>query len=198
LVIDNSRYRVIPVEEDVRVLLVDGEPAVDETERETFFLRFALDAGDDRLEAIGPRFSPFAIETVGPDLPPNIELDGYSVVILANVAQIAPASLAQLERFVADGGSLLVFLGDNIDPEFYQEHLHRSGEGLLALPLGPEVGDADAPVYLQFVSTSHPVARYFEEQKDRSYLLGGVVPFFRYFRFVEPRVAAGEPRPNVE
>lgn len=197
LVIDNSRYRVIPVEEDVRVLLVDGDPSVEETERETFFLQFALEAGDEDLAAIGTRFSPFETETIGPESLGSVDLDEYSVVIFANVAQVAPAALASLERFVADGGSLLVFLGANVDRDFYNEHLYQDGKGLLALPLGPERGDDETPVYFQFVSTGHPVARYFEEQQDRSYLIGGVVPFYHYFRFEEPEPEPDRPMPDV-
>ena len=190
LVVDNRRFLVVPVQEDVGVLLVDGDPTIEATERETFFLEFALSPKDDDLGALGNRFTPFLPSTITVDQMSDIDWKKFSVVVLANVAEVPKAAITGLERYVAEGGALVVFLGENVRPEFYNEFLYKDGSGLLPLEMGVRRGDRRTPVHLQFAAPNHPVARYFEEHKASSYLQGGVVSFYEYFQFAEPTTSA--------
>ncbi|MCZ6794671.1 MAG: BatA domain-containing protein [Planctomycetota bacterium] len=192
LVVDNRRFLVVPVQEDVEVLIVDGDPAANPVDRETFYLELALQPKDDDLGVLGARFTPFLPEYITDDQLGDVEdFTRYSVVVLANVAEVPIPALGKLKSFVADGGALLVFLGDNVRTEFYNEHLYeQDGEGLLPLRLGDRRGDRSAPVHLQFIAPTHPVVRYFEEHKKGSYLKSGIVSFFYYIQVSSPEPAS--------
>ncbi|GIT29616.1 MAG: hypothetical protein Ct9H300mP1_16620 [Planctomycetaceae bacterium] len=83
-------------------------------------------------------------------------LDDVRLVILANVETLPEAAVGKLERFVDRGGSLLVFLGDQAVPAFYNNQLadpSRSRGSLLPARLAgsgpkgnPSAGDDQPPV----------------------------------------------------
>ena len=52
LVIDNKRFLAVEVRDEIEVLLVDGDPAVDPLETETFYLQTALQPRDDALAVL--------------------------------------------------------------------------------------------------------------------------------------------------
>lgn len=184
LVTDNRRHLVVEVREDIEILMVDGEPAIDTVERETFFLETALrpGEGDDDL---APRFSPFLPEYLTTDQLADIDWDRYSAAILANVDDVGAQAMLRLRRFVAEGGALMVFLGGNVDADRYNELFASEEEPLLPGRLREVRGDRETPVFIQFDDPSHPVARFFGEHEDRSYLAEAIVSFYRYFR-LEP------------
>lgn len=109
LPLDNERYAVAVVRDQIKVLCVDGDPAPPPAGGATAFLAKAL------APRPGSRFAA-TIETV-----PWVELDrkqpaGYDVIVLANVPSIRQEKAAELATFVARGGGLIVFLGDKIIP----------------------------------------------------------------------------------
>ena len=50
---------------------------------------------------------------------------------MANIPKLQGKSLSDLEKFVRDGGGLLVFGGPDCDLDWYNRDFHRKGEGLL-------------------------------------------------------------------
>jgi hypothetical protein len=197
LVVDNSRYLVVHVAEEVGVLLVDGDPAADPLNRETFHLELVLEPHDDDAGALGRRYTPFQPHYITADQLTDIDWKRYAVVILANVAEVPAEELSRLERYVAEGGALMVFLGSNVQPGGYNEAFHREGAGLLPLRLGEVRGSDRTPVYLQFHDQAHPVARYFEQHQEETYLLRGIIPFYRYLRAIEPAGADAAAPPGL-
>ena len=186
LVLDNRRFLVVPVEDDVEVLLVDGDPAAELVDRETFYLEQALKPTDDDLGALGGRYTPFLPHYITDDQLGDIDLDRFSVVILANVPEVPKPVVSALKAYVREGGALMVFLGENVRADHYNEQFFEGEKGLLPLPLGDRWGDRETPVNLQFFDPGHPVARYFEEQKKRSFLHGGIVSFYHYVKVEQP------------
>ena len=147
--VDDSRSLAVNVQDHSRVLLVDGDPRDDPVEAETFFLGTALDPGGDSGSGIEVR--------VVSDLGLNEqELDGFNVVWLCNVARPADEVIERLERFAADGGGVVFFLGDQIEPTRYNEAFYRDGEGLLPLALGEISGDPDRPDGVFLADDTHP------------------------------------------
>src|SRR5581483_3741515 len=65
----------------------------------------------------------------------NKPLDKFQAVYLLDVGHLDQPAIDSLEKYVAAGGGLGIFLGDNCRPAFYNEKLHREGEGLFPLPL---------------------------------------------------------------
>ncbi len=183
LVVDNKRFFTVDVRDEIEILLVDGDPAVDPLERETFYLQTALQPRDDAMTALGGRVTPFQPVNIAADLLRDVEWKRFSMVVLANVAEVPSQELASLRRYVAEGGLLVVFMGSNVDPQTYNRLFHAPGpEKLLPFEVVEERGDSLSPVYLQFSDSSHPVADYFFQHKERTELHRALVPFYRFMK----------------
>ena len=135
---DNLRFLALYVYDQVRVLVVDGDPRPGPYESESDFLRLALSPVDlDQPDA------PFLVDTEVRTLEEmeGVRLADYQVVVLANVAGVSPAMAARLARFVGDGGGLIIFLGDQVDLRDYNDVLYAGGRGLLPARLTGLVGN---------------------------------------------------------
>ena len=82
---------------------------------ELFFLRLALTAAPEGAN------SPVSLETVSPAGLADVDVSKYPLVIVANAEQFPEAAVKKLEDFASDGGSVLFFLGDKVNPAFYNE-----------------------------------------------------------------------------
>ncbi|MFQ5591890.1 MAG: BatA domain-containing protein [Phycisphaerae bacterium] len=168
---DDVRYLGADVAGAVGVLIVDGEPSADSFDDEVSLLATAL-----RPEGELPSGIDLAIVDEV-DLE-DANLDGFHVVILANVHRVSDPAVDALERFVRGGGGLIIFLGDQVDPSLYNATLYRDGEGLLPAELGEIIIPA-GEAHLVIVDALHPALRGLSQEGDP---LGiGRVPFKRYF-----------------
>ncbi len=116
LVADNRRYFSFEVLEAVNVVAVNGAPSSIRRNDELFFLRAALSAGGDET-------NPIEVRSVRVNAFQAVPLEEVRLVVLANVELLPEAAVAKLERFVDGGGSLLVFLGNQVQPAFYNKRL---------------------------------------------------------------------------
>lgn len=100
----------------VRVLLVDGDPRETRHDDEVFYLEAALRAlGEGRLR--------ISVQVVaGGDLQ-SAALDALDVVILAHVATLRRPVVRSLTKFVRRGGGLLITLGSQVSPQYYNQVL---------------------------------------------------------------------------
>ena len=112
LAFDNLRHVAVMVDEQIPVLIIDGRPSGTPILAGSYFLDAAL-----RLAPTGEKFegSPYQTTVVsledGASLP---DLKAFQVVALTNVADVSKSDAAKLQSFVAAGGGLLVFCGDNV------------------------------------------------------------------------------------
>ncbi len=142
LPIDDRRWVHATLRDEVRVLLVDGDPRTVRHDDELFYLEAALRPGDredsgtsvrsitaEELAGIDPRLHPAAPHPG--ETPParSIDLNDFDVVVLANVAALAPERVAILADWVRAGGGILVAPGDRVDPAAYDRTM---------LPLMPQ------------------------------------------------------------
>lgn len=138
LAADDRRSLAVRAIQEVRVLLVDGDPGAEPRDAETFFLRHAL-------VPVSPSEQPnYFIKTTrigAPELP-TARLDDFDAVVLANVASFSEPTARQLEQYVRRGGGLMIFLGDKITTAFYNQEL-AGKHGLLPATLGPSRGNAE-------------------------------------------------------
>lgn len=148
---DNTRYLSADVSESIRVLVVDGEPAPDRYDDEVTFLMTAL-----RPEgALASGLAPVVMDETEWE---DANLHEFHLVILANVHRISEPMVERLERFVREGGGLLIFAGDQTNGDLYNVALHREGEGLLPVTLTEVQRPAEA-VHLVVTDRLHPVLR---------------------------------------
>ncbi len=129
LPVDNSRWRAVPVSRALRILMVNGERSADPYNDEVYLLTVAL-----RPE--GSQFSGNEVVVIEDNELAQAGLADFHVVMLANVYGITDEAAERLHRYVADGGGLAIFVGDQVDPEVYDRLLFRDGQGLLPGRLG--------------------------------------------------------------
>ena len=150
--IDNARYYLATVPEAQRVLIVDSRAKRARLERDSGLLAAAVSpprgAGRDKVSA-------FLATVRTPDELSLENLSDYRVIILTNLSALPSQMVSALESFVAEGGSLMVTLGDAVVPFECNRKLYRDGRGLLPCAIketgGPVTGQAlalefDAPV----------------------------------------------------
>lgn len=110
--IDNRRYLRTELREEVRVLLVDGDPRTIRYEDELFYLTAALRPGD-RGDS-GTILSTCTVDELD-----RLQLDEFDVIALVNVRAMDEIRVARLSSWVQDGGGLLVAAGANVDADAY-------------------------------------------------------------------------------
>jgi hypothetical protein len=156
-----------------RVLLVTGPNRADGGVDEGYYLRAALTlpAYDQALNIPGD--TPAAGKSIDlqelrqADLS-ALRLEGIDVVVLANCGKITPLQGACLRNFVAGGGGLLIFPGDQVEAANYNEMFSvpgLPGQRLMDIEVRPPEGDPDnAETFerLGRIDFSHPALRVFE------------------------------------
>ena len=160
LSIDNSRYFPFHPSQNIQVLVVDGDPETISHQSESFYLERALNPFSVSLSHIDPTVSTLA------ELPLR-NLSDFSVIILANVRELPSGYELELEKFVLNGGALLLGMGDQVDPKYFNERLGN----LLPVRLESQYQANEGALHLLLKNNSHPVMQVFspkalEEMRD--------------------------------
>ena|GEM_PF-925552 len=170
---DNIRYLSASAADRFRVLVVTGGPLDDPAVRsEVAFAILALDpwggigllsgdaAGSADAEALRRELAEglqlFAVETIPEsDLGQVARIDTDAVLLL-NVGRLSATAAELLERYQAEGGSIMIALGDRVDPRLYNNQvLSRLGQ----LRLENVAGDLQSDTYfsLRPAVTGHAI-----------------------------------------
>jgi hypothetical protein len=173
---DHVRDVVIEVRKKVPVLLVDGRgPAsVKEERSDSYHIDNAFQSSR-AFEAI-----PKTLDELE-----AMDLSDYPTIWLVNVPEIRSDKLiGKLQDYVERGGSIAFFLGDKINPKFYNEVLHKQHDGLFPMmiadrPTEPLTEDEkkdrkqkDEQPKILFPDPLHPVVKE------------GLAPYSPSFRFL--------------
>jgi len=128
LVMDDARWTVASVRRRVEVLVVDGDPSPRRYASESSFITAAL------RPTPGAGAASLGVEVVDAEALDGMAggLDGYDVVILANVGRVAEATGAALDRWVRGGGGLMIFPGDLVAGSVFNRQFAAG-----AAPLSP-------------------------------------------------------------
>jgi hypothetical protein len=121
LPLDNRRWLSVPVREAVRILLVGGRP------RETRHLALALNPRPDLP-------GPIEVREVPESALAESDLTEVDCVIVSNVGRVSREEAAVLRGHLARGGGLIVFLGDSVQAENYNELLAAENPAERVLP----------------------------------------------------------------
>jgi hypothetical protein len=145
---DNKACLALSVRQAVRVLAVDGRlDMADPTASESFFFAVALDP--DRNGSEGTK-----VDVISPPALADTNLDDYDLVAMLNVGDLPVAmdanaravwpAVAACEQYVRDGGGLVIFTGDRVNPAFYNGPMFAEGAGLSPLRIAQRRGDPDS------------------------------------------------------
>ncbi|MFT3693058.1 MAG: BatA domain-containing protein [Kofleriaceae bacterium] len=124
LPIDDRRYVRATLRDEVRVLLVDGDPRTVRHDDELFYVEAALrpgDRGDSGTSVRTISADELAGITRVAGRVPTIDLNDFDVVVLANVAALPPERVQVLADWVRAGGGILVAPGDHFDEASYDK-----------------------------------------------------------------------------
>lgn len=190
---DDRAEALIEVLPALPALIVEGDPQLDPTRSEAFFLNAALQAGGESSPLVTTRTLPIAQFT-------SETLTGQRVVILANVPRFTPEQIAALQAFADRGGGVWFALGDKIDAAHYRTLLFADGQGLLPanvtqqgnLPPGTD-GLPPAPVTLENRSLQAPWLAPFRQEQQGTLI---TARFDHWWEMAVPEpAAAGETAP---
>jgi hypothetical protein len=149
LPIDNTRYRVVNVVNQLKVLIVEGERGVGGLGSSGAFLDDALNPPMVGADATpGHKTNSYvATERISDLELANKVLTDYRCICLCGVGQIQEQEAAQLETFVKQGGTLMVFMGDPVTADNYNATLykHHLLPGPLTRRVTAGVGPNDPP-----------------------------------------------------
>jgi Aerotolerance regulator N-terminal/von Willebrand factor type A domain/CARDB len=175
---DNRFDQVIPVREQVNIIVVNGGMNEREaTASSTFFLNNAIAPGLDKER--GAYF--LQLREVEPRLATPALLAKADLVFLVNTAMpgeqgklaeaaarrnVVPADfLSELAGWVRQGHALVIFPGSNTDPDAYNRELGKK-LGLLPMPIKQMTKiDPKAALHLSRMSFTYPGMRDFKEDK---------------------------------
>jgi hypothetical protein len=191
---DNRRYLAVRVREEAGILLVDGEPGGGPRDRETLYLLAALSPDSSEAPAAAEgRLTPYKPLVKSDHQLEELDLRDQVCVVLANVSELPDRFQRELEAYVRDGGALMVFLGKNVSPLYYNQELFRQGQGLLPLKLDEVRGDARSSFHLVPGESDHPLVRYFDERRDVTSIFQDLVEFRQFYRAVAVSSPPGPP-----
>lgn len=113
------------------------------------------------------------------DLPKH-PLANYRVVVLANVPDLADEQLSALYHYVRQGGGLIVFLGDNVQPALFNARMRQEKEPLAPADLVEVVTKAeDRPTGWAVEPADHPLARVLAPLPSEEVAEARVMRWFR-------------------
>ncbi len=121
-----TRYRVIDVASSLPVLIVEGERGVGALDSSGAFLATALAPNPAPIP--GQPGNGARLSYISPDLISDIELGNrvlsdYRAVVLTDVAQVTDKDADRLQKFVKQGGTLMIFMGDHVNGDTYNRLL---------------------------------------------------------------------------
>ena len=192
LATDNFCAASVTVLERIEVLLVDGAPSSKPLESETDFLAVALTPYTfgrakltDLLETRTIDARQFAEDVIA----------DARVVVLANVPRLKDEQVAALVSYVRAGGSLLVFLGNKVDLNWYNKTLHSGADALLPLPLASLAGNVDNEhqgVRIVAQHFEHPALELFNDRTTGNLADAEIWNWYRLGRPESPNPGSGD------
>jgi hypothetical protein len=191
---DNWLDHVVQVREQVKILVVDGTLDLRDPRRSaSYYLANALAPVEaDKKATHHVQVHPIASHMAVGDL-----LRDKSVCIFTNVPLSTdliqqpraprPEFLDAVANFVREGKALLIFGGDKVDPEAYNQQLGKRG----LLPVGMTAVQAfppNEPISLERTSADLPAFRHFAQEKFYESLAD--IPIYQTVGLADPKDTA--------
>jgi Aerotolerance regulator N-terminal/von Willebrand factor type A domain len=125
LAADDVRYRVVNVVNQLKVLIVEGERGVGGQGSSGAFLDAALNPSGFGSPGGEKSTGYVATERISDLELGNRIFTDYRCICLCGVGDIQESQAAQLEQYVRQGGTLMIFMGDPVTAENYNSTLYK-------------------------------------------------------------------------
>lgn len=161
---DNAFHSVVQVRDQIRVLLVDGDPHTAPLSGPLDFLELALMPNQNAAATLRDLIHTTKVEARRLR---SEDLRGKQVVVLGNVDRLSGGQMKDLEAFVKSGGGLMIFPGPKADPATYDREFFKNGQGIFpcAIKGQTHVENIDLPARLQLQRFTHPALTYFNDPR---------------------------------
>lgn len=136
---DDERHLAIRVFEPCKILLIKPDVSPGQKEnREDIFVKFALNPLNRSKD------NNFTVESRSSSELKTLAIKNYSAVFLINQRHFEPDLIKRLSEYLLGGGNLITFLGDRVEPEWYNKNLidDLGGSYLLPARIFKRVGNA--------------------------------------------------------
>ena len=166
LATDNRYAAAVPVLDQIEVLLADGAPSSEPLQGETDFLAVALTPFTFGRVTLSDLIQ---TRTVSAGDLTEQAVSAARVVVLANVPRLSDAQVNLLTEYVRGGGSLLIFAGNKIDVDWYNETLLSGAAPLLPMQieaLGGSRGEQEQPARIVAQHFEHPALEIFNDRAN--------------------------------
>jgi hypothetical protein len=192
LAADSAAYFAARVVPGIPTLVVDGDPSSTYGRSETFYLKRALNPPGRVLSGV-------AATIITDTEIDSVDLRPYQVAILCNLHQLTDKFIDELKGWVANGGGLVIFPGDQVDEEYFNTRLYGTGETegkeLSPVRLEEMLGDETEVKWVGFTieDVKHEILQGFVGQQTPLLEAGEQSP--KIFRWWKATVAKGGPTP---
>ncbi len=162
---DNAAQGIVHVRHQINALLVDGHPGNEPLSGAADFLELAL---SPNLAAAANSKDLIITSKVDEKKLRKDDFSGKEVIILADVAKLQSNHLALVEKFVKEGGGLLVFAGAACDLAAYNRDLYHNGEGVYPARIKGlgSTGQGENPARILMQRFTHPATTYFNDARS--------------------------------
>ncbi|MEO5715299.1 MAG: BatA domain-containing protein, partial [Luteolibacter sp.] len=180
--VDNERAVAVHVIDQMNVAIVEGTAGRAKESRDAYFLANALAPVSPSRRADYY----LKIEPVAPVWLQTADLARQELVFLTNVPKLDAAAAKNLENYVREGGSLVIFPGPQVQPAAYNDDVVLGP--MLPAKLGPkkESGKGSQSSNWQARGYTHPLASLWNDSKNGSL---GSVRATEWFPLVLPPVS---------
>ena len=155
---DDERFAALDINVANSVLIIDGNPESEDGS----FVSMALSAE--------PTLTGFSTRIENVDFLHRESLDAFGCIYLLNIRQLRDDAVANLADYVRHGGGVTWFLGDVVNPQFYNDVLYKKLGGLFPVPLAntsKQMVRAEEGSQAQNLSfKEHPIFRIFNLQNN--------------------------------
>ncbi len=161
---DNVAEAIVHVRRQINVLLVDGKPGHEPLSGSSDFVEIAL---SPHMSAAA-KMKDLVITTKVDDKKLRVEdFKGKEVIVLTDVDRLQGNRLSELEKFVQNGGGLLVFAGPECDLAWYERDFFKGGKGLFPASVKglSHVSEGENPARILQQRFTHPAATYFNDAR---------------------------------
>ena len=177
---DNRRSAAISVIEQIKVLLVDGDPSEEWLRGETDFLKIALTPFEESKEknskesvTKGGEMKDLinAISLTSDEFNKINSLSEYSLIILSNLQSLEAEKAKEIEVFTQNGGGVLICSGNQMQIEWYNNTWGSTGSNFLPMPIKGTQGNLQNELTYSKISSSyfeHPALSMFNDPRNGS------------------------------
>jgi len=174
---DDQMTAAVDVLDEIPVLLVDGSP-----DRTALTPPSPLELALMPRDRDNPDFKTLLkVIACRPADMPQLSTADYHIVVLHDVPDLTHAQVSELERFVDDGGGLLIFPGEHTQAGPFNARLYRNADGPLPARLEPPEDQNGMPVHALAQAFTHPALTPFRNPRHGDFTL---IEVHRHFKLV--------------